>query len=157
MRAYIYGRVCESCRSFNVMHVSCRQAGRPNSDPTKDSQLPVRDLQLPSRVGLDYPICMGLCFPFLNAFIACMCNPEDLCPCVQPPFCTAPAPLPSLSEPTRYILRPCRNLRNSPGIFIKRRKDASVLQAEFCMGRLCLCHSQSFPNFFQVRNCAINE
>ena len=27
-----------------------------------------------------------LCFPFLHAFIAiaCLCNPEDLCPCVQP-------------------------------------------------------------------------
>jgi hypothetical protein len=24
-----------------------------------------------------------LCFPFLHAFFACLCNPGDLCPCVQ--------------------------------------------------------------------------
>jgi len=40
----------------------------------------------PPKFRPDEGFTLFLCFPFLRAFIACLCNPEDLCPCtiVQP-------------------------------------------------------------------------
>jgi hypothetical protein len=111
------------------------RAARPNFDPTKDSRFfCVFPFYAPS-----LPVCATL-----KTFVHVQ---------LSNPFCTYRAPLPSPSEPTKYIIWPCRILQNSLGIHIKRRKDVSVLQAKFCMGRLCLCHCQRFPKFNQARNC----
>ena len=60
--------VC-NCRQVDKWVLNCNRGAcaRPNFDPTK---------------GL-----LFLCVSFLHAFIACLCNPEDLCPCM----CSTPS------------------------------------------------------------------